>query len=86
MGRSVAPGREHGLLKELRRTTDPVFVSMAQAALAAQGIEAVVFDAATSAAEGGIGAFPRRIMVTEEDFAAAERLLGALEQEFAADR
>jgi hypothetical protein len=86
MGRRVAPAREHGLLKELRRTTDPVFVSMAQAALAAQGIEAIVFDAAISAAEGGIGAFPRRIMVAVEDHPAAARLLDALEQEFAAER
>jgi hypothetical protein len=72
------------MLRELRATVDPVYLSMAQAALAAQGIEAVVFDAAISAAEGSILAFPRRLMVADEDFAAADRLLSALEAEAAA--
>jgi hypothetical protein len=39
------------------------------------GIEAVLLDQHISAIEGGIGAFPRRLAVREEDAAAAERIL-----------
>jgi hypothetical protein len=72
------------MLRELRATIDPVYLSMAQAALAAQGIEAIVFDAAISAAEGSILAFPRRLMVAADDFEAADRILSALEADAAA--
>jgi hypothetical protein len=43
--------------------------------LAEVGIEAVVFDAHMSAVEGSIGAFPRRLMVEDDDIARALREL-----------
>ena len=63
---------------ELLRTTDIVLVSFVEAALKAEGIESLVFDAAISAVEGGINAFPRRIMVLEEDRSSAVSVLRQL--------
>ena len=48
-------------------TTDPVRLSFLQALLADAGIDAVVLDRHISAVEGGIGAFPRRLAVAEQD-------------------
>jgi Putative prokaryotic signal transducing protein len=55
--------------------TDPVRLSFLRVLLADAGIESVVLDGFISAAEGGIGAFPRRLAVAEEDEAAARRVL-----------
>ncbi|MGE0005638.1 MAG: DUF2007 domain-containing protein [Parvibaculaceae bacterium] len=63
-------------MKEVLRTNDLVLLSYATHVLAEAGIEAVVFDAHTSAVEGSIGAIPRRLMVADEDFARAARELG----------
>lgn len=62
-------------MKELLRTNDPVKISWVTALLADSGIEALVLDAHTSIVEGSIGAIPRRIMVVDEDFTAACRVL-----------
>ena len=64
-------------MKELIRTNDPVFLSWIQAALAEGGVEAVIFDQYTSAVEGSIGALPRRVMVLDEDFERARRIVDA---------
>ena len=53
-------------MKEILRTNDPVLLSALQAALADDGITAVVFDAYTSIAEGSLGVLPRRLMVTDD--------------------
>lgn len=63
-------------MKEVLRTNDLVLLSYATHVLSEVGIEAVVFDAHMSALEGSIGAFPRRLMVKEEDIAKALRALG----------
>lgn len=63
-------------MKEVLRTNDLVLLSYATHVLAEAGIEAVVFDAHISAVEGSIGAFPRRLMVPEDDIAKALRELG----------
>jgi hypothetical protein len=63
-------------MKEVLRTNDLVLLSYATHVLAEAGIEAVVFDAHMSAVEGSIGAFPRRLMVQDEDIAKALRELG----------
>jgi hypothetical protein len=63
-------------MKEVLRTNDLVLLSYATHVLAEAGIEAHVFDAHISAVEGSIGAFPRRLMVQEEDFGKAMRELG----------
>jgi hypothetical protein len=62
-------------MKELLRTVDPVLLSWLTALLADAGIEAVVLDTYTSILEGSIGAIPRRLMVVEDDYAAARRIL-----------
>ena len=62
-------------MKELLRTNDPVKISWVTALLADSNIEALVLDGHTSIVEGSIGAIPRRIMVIDEDFVAARRLL-----------
>lgn len=62
-------------MKELLRTNDPVKISWVTALLADSNIEALVLDGHTSIVEGSIGAIPRRIMVIDEDFTAARRLL-----------
>ena len=63
-------------MKELLRTNDAVLLSWAQALLAGEGIEAIVLDAHTSILEGSIGAIQRRLVVLDEDHAAARGLLG----------
>jgi len=62
-------------MRELLRTNDPVLISWLQALLADAGIEAVVLDHHTSVVEGSIGAIPRRVMVLDEDHAAARRIV-----------
>ena len=63
-------------MKEVLRTNDLVLLSYATHVLAEAGIEAVVFDAHMSAVEGSIGAFPRRLMVQDDDVRKALRELG----------
>ena len=65
----------------LIKTTDPVTVSAATAYLKAEGIEAFVFDVHMSVMEGGIGAFPRRVMVVEEDLHRARQIMRLVEIE-----
>ncbi|WP_119389870.1 putative signal transducing protein [Taklimakanibacter lacteus] len=62
-------------MKEVLRTNDLVLLSYATHVLAEAGIEAVVFDSHMSAVEGSIGAFPRRLMVQDDDIAKALREL-----------
>lgn len=62
-------------MRELIRSTDPVRISFLTALLREADIEPLVMDAYISAVEGSIGAFPRRLMVIEEDFSRAERIL-----------
>ena len=62
-------------MKELLRTNDLVKLSWLRALLADAGIEALVLDQHTSVLEGSAGAIPRRLMVTEDDYARAQRVL-----------
>ncbi|HEX6015080.1 MAG TPA: DUF2007 domain-containing protein [Geminicoccaceae bacterium] len=57
------------------RSNDLVHLSWAQAMLQAEGIPFLLADAHISAVEGGIGAFPRRLLVLEEDLERARRVL-----------
>ena len=45
--------------------------------LSQEGIESVVFDTHASVMDGSMGFLPRRLMVQDEDFAKAEKLLRA---------
>lgn len=66
-------------MKELRRSNDLVYVSWVRATLEADGIDCVVLDEHISGIEGGIGAFPRRIMVDDDAFDDAKSLLQTAE-------
>lgn len=62
-------------MKIVLRSNDPVEISFVQALLADVGVQAVVLDQHMSVLEGSIGAIPRRLVVVDEDFAAAGRVL-----------
>ena len=62
-------------MKELLRTNDAVELSWIGALLADARIETLVLDTHASIVEGSIGAIPRRVMVADEDYAAARRVL-----------
>jgi Putative prokaryotic signal transducing protein len=64
-------------LRELIRTNDVVLVSAVEALLAGASIPYQVADQNMSVLEGSIGILPRRVLVAEEDAAAARRLLSA---------
>lgn len=66
-------------MKELRRSNDIVYVSWVRATLLADGIDCIVLDEHISGIEGGIGAFPRRIMVDDDIFDDAKSLLKTAE-------
>jgi len=62
-------------MRQLIVTNDPVLICYVEALLADQGIDAVVFDRNISLMEGSIGAFPRRVVVTEDAWSRARRIL-----------
>ncbi len=64
---------------ELLRTDNPVLISAVIAALAEAGIEAVEFD---GIADIYGSAFPRRLMVLEEDLTRARRIASDICPEF----
>ena len=66
-----------GGMREILRTSDAVRLSWLTALLADRRIDAVVLDMHMSVLEGSANAIPRRLMVVDEDYAAA---VGLLEQ------
>ena len=62
-------------MKELLRTNDMVKLSWFKALLADSDIGTLVLDSHTSILEGSAGAIPRRLMVSNDDFARACRVL-----------
>lgn len=62
-------------MKLLLSTTDPTVIAFAQALLAGEDIDSFVMDVHMSALEGGIGLFPRRLMVHERDLFLARAAL-----------
>lgn len=62
-------------MKELVRTNDLVFLFFLETRLREAGIEPFTLDTHMSVVEGTLGILPRRMMVVDEDFAPAERLL-----------
>ena len=62
-------------MRELVRTNNAVLVSAIGALLDGAGIPHVVLDQNMSVMEGSLGILPRRVLVAEEDMAAARRLL-----------
>jgi hypothetical protein len=61
----------------LLRSTDPVLVSYVEALLLDAGLQILVADRNISAVEGGIGAFPCRVLVPADEAAQARRILVA---------
>ena len=62
-------------MRELVRTNDAVLISAIEALLNSADIGHMVVDQNMSVLEGSIGIFPRRILVAEDEFDAARRLL-----------
>jgi Putative prokaryotic signal transducing protein len=62
-------------MRELVRTNDAVLISAIGALLDGARIKHLVFDQNISVLEGSVGVFPRRIVVAEDDIAAARRVL-----------
>ena len=62
-------------MRELLRTSDPVLVSFVEALLKDARIDYHVADLNTSAVEGSIAIFPRRMLVTESQEGEARSLL-----------
>jgi hypothetical protein len=62
-------------MRAVLKTLDPVTLSYAAHVLDEAGIESVVFDENASVMDGSMGFLPRRLMVLDEDFPRAQRLL-----------
>ena len=62
-------------MRELVRTNDAVLISAIEALLNGADIAHLVVDRNISVLEGSIGAFQRRILVGEDEIAAARQLL-----------
>ena len=62
-------------MEELLRTNDIVLISYVEALLRDAGIDAFVADQNMSIIEGSLGVLPRRLLVGDDDVAAARRLL-----------
>ncbi|WP_043358914.1 DUF2007 domain-containing protein [Belnapia sp. F-4-1] len=62
-------------MRLIAQGVDPVRLSFLMALLRDAGIGCVLLDQHISAVEGGIGAFPRRLAVADEDWEHARRIL-----------
>jgi len=62
-------------MKELLRSNELAFLSWIQALLTSEGIEPILLDTHTSVLEGSTWAIPRRVMVHDQDYQRARRLL-----------
>ncbi len=62
-------------MKQLMRTSNMATIAFAQALLQGEGIDCFEMDVNMSVIEGGIGIFPRRLMVHPDDWDEAARAL-----------
>ncbi len=62
-------------MKELFRSTDPTVMAFASALLQGEDIDCFQMDVNMSILEGGIGIFPRRMMVRSDDYDRAARVM-----------
>lgn len=62
-------------MKELLNTTDITVIAFVKALLQGEGIACFEMDVNMSVLEGGIGIFPRRIMVLQKDLFMARAIL-----------
>ncbi len=68
-------------MKELFRTNDAVLLSYVDALLSDAGISHVIMDGNMSIMEGSLGVLPRRMMVAEDEYSQACRVLKDAELE-----
>ena len=64
-------------MKELLRTNDAVLLSYIEALFSDKSISYQIADVHMSVLDGSIGVLPRRVLVTEEDYATARRIAEA---------
>jgi len=64
-------------MRAVLKTLDPVMLNFAANLLEQEGIASVIFDTHASVMDGSMGFLPRRLMVRDEDFAHADKLLRA---------
>ncbi len=62
-------------MKELLRSTDPTIMAFASALLQGEDIDCFQLDVNMSILVGGIGIFPRRMMVRDDDYDRAVRTM-----------
>jgi hypothetical protein len=62
-------------MKELLRSNDPTIMAFASALLQGEDIDCFQMDVNMSILEGGIGIFPRRMMVHDDDYDRAVRAM-----------
>ena len=62
-------------MKELVRTNDAVLISFIEALMRDAGIAYLVADQNMSVLDGSLGILPRRILVDEDGFEQAKRIL-----------
>jgi len=62
-------------MRAVLKTIDPVVLNYAANVLEQEGIESVIFDTDASVMDGSMGFLPRRLMVLDEDFDRAQKLL-----------
>jgi hypothetical protein len=66
-------------MQEVLRTNDPVLASFVESVLGDAGIRVLVADVNMSVLEGSLGVLPRRVLVGDDDVAAARRLIATIE-------
>jgi len=64
-------------MRVVLKSNNPVILSYATHVLEESGIDALVFDTHASIMDGSTIMVPRRLMVADEDFSRAEKLLRA---------
>lgn len=62
-------------MRELMRVNDPVLISYVDALLRGAGFKPVFLDQNMSVLEGSLGILPCRVLVDEDDWDAARRLI-----------
>ncbi len=70
-----APWKESERMRELLRTNDFVLISFVESLMRDAGIEVLVLDQNMSVVEGSLGVLPRRILVADDHYAQARRLM-----------
>jgi hypothetical protein len=62
-------------MREVLKSNDPVLLNFVEALLKDAGIAAEIFDSHMSIMDGSMGFMPRRLMVSDDDFTQARRVL-----------